>query len=293
MNKTVFAVALTAGMSLGSASVMALVLNPFTVNENSVPGVNDLTAVHTNAGGFGGVYTEVATFSGGNFATSIRFTGTSIYDVNNIPFSAYLNAAGASGYSMYGLFLASGTYVTDALTSITTFTFNPGGSLNLFIDPNKDTTVDGGTGPTSTPGNGSTPFTVAGLTADDYQIASGATIGGTGLLNPNLSTCGPSAINLTGSGNNCGSFGVNTSFTLTNPNGPLYFTAPSPFYNLSFNSGQLKDFTVASTQVISGSLDVNFATVTVPEPGTIALLGFGLLGMSMARRGRKQGLNQG
>lgn len=288
MNKTALAVALTAAMGFGSTSVMALVLNPFTVNEGSVPGA--LPLIHTNVGGFSGAYTEVATFDGlGNFSTSIRWTAGSMYDTANTVIGSQLNSPiGGFGYNMFALFVAGGTYITIA--GVTTFTFNPGGNLALFIDPDRNTTVTGGTGPSSTPVNGSTPWTVGGITGDDYQVASGAAIGGTGVLNPFLSTC-ESSVNPGGVGNNCGSFGVNTSFNLTNPNGPLYFTAPSPFYNLSFNSGQLKSFDVAGTQVISGSLDVNFAN-RVPEPGTIALLGFGLLGMSMARRGRKQGINQ-
>lgn len=283
MKKTVLAVALTAAMGFGSTSVMALVLNPFTVDEGSVPGTGAIGSLHTNAGGFTGNYTEVATFDGaGNFATSIRWTANGIYDVNNVSFSSFVNSAGAEGYKMYGLFMAVGTYLTD-LSGKTTFTFSPGGSLSLFIDPDNNSIVNGG-GIVLNPTNGSTPWTVHGTTSDDYEIASGVTVGGEGTLDPNLTTCG-------GFSNNCGSFGVNTTFNLTNPNGPLYFTAPSPFYSLSFNSGQLKDFSVAGTQVISGSLDVNFAN-RVPEPGTIALLGFGLLGMSMARRGRKQGINQ-
>ena len=283
MNKTVLAVALAAGMGLGGTSAMALVLNPFTVNEGSVPGAGP--NIITNAGGFSGAYTEIATFDGaGNFSTSIKWTAGSIYDTSNTVIGSQLNyPIGTTGYGMYGLFVAGGTYVTVA--GVTTFTFNPGGSLGLYIDPDRNTDL------TTAPANGSTAWTPGGVTTDDYQVASGAALGGTGSLNPFLSTCN-NPLNPGGVGNFCGSFGVNTSFDLTNPNGPLYFTSPSPFYNLSFNSGQLKSFDVAGTQEISGSLDVNFARATVPEPGTIALLGFGLLGMCMAKRGRKKDLNQ-
>lgn len=277
MNKTVLAVALTAAMGLGSTSVMALVLNPFTVNEGSVPGA--LPLVHTNVGGFSGAYTEIATFDGlGNFSTSIKWTAGSMYDTANTVIGSQLNSPiGNFGYNMYALFVAGGTYVTTL--GVTTFTFNPGGSLAIFIDPDRNSTLN------VAPVNGATPWAVAGVTGDDYQIASGATIGGTGSLNPFLSTCN-NPLNPLGVGNFCGSFGVNTSFDLTNPNGPLYFTSPSPFYNLSFNSGQLKSFDVAGTQEISGSLDVNFAN-RVPEPATLVLMGLGLLGMGATSRRRK------
>jgi hypothetical protein len=275
MSKTALAVALTAAMGFGSTNVMALVLNPFTVDEGSVPGA--ISNVITNAGGFSGAYTEVVTFDGaGNFSTSIKWTAGSIYDTSNNVLGSQLNAITSNGYGMYGLFVASGTYVTVA--GVTTFTFNPGGNLGIFIDAGQNTTF------ATTPANGATSWVAGGTTSDDYQIASGAAVGGTGSLNPFLSTC-ESAVNPGGVGNFCGSFGVNTSFDLTNPNGPLYFTAPSPFYNLSFNSGQLKAFEVAGTQTISGSLDVNFARV--PEPATLALMGLGLLGMGATTRRRK------
>jgi hypothetical protein len=79
-------------------------------------------------------------------------------------------------------------------------------------------------------------------------------LAGQGTLDPSLSTCGASGGGL--SGINCGSFGS------------------TPFYQLSFQSGQLNNFSPAGRQVINGSLDVAFGN-NVPEPASIALLGLG------------------
>jgi len=133
----------------------------------------------------------------------------------------------------------------------------------------------------SAPSSGTGSFTLNN-TGDDKLLAWGTPVFGSGTLDTTLSTCGAGG----GSGINCGSFGSETTFSLT-ADGQAFFINPAPFYNISFQSGQLNNFQPSGTQTINGSLDVVFDGAAVPEPASLGLLGLGLLGLGAARR-RKQ-----
>ena len=298
MNRTVLAVALTAAMGVGSTSAMAALFNPFNITETSVPGATP--NVITNAGKIIGSYQERAAFTSsgpigctgtdcGTFTNSLYFSAGQFNGTDGAPLSGSQagqlggGAFGTNQYQLYALFMGMGTYVTTA--GKTVFTFSPGGDLKVYIDPDSNTTAVASTS--------TTPFIRSNF-ADDYLIATGVPMSGVGTLDPTLSTCSSSG---PGSNINCGSFGTQTSFVLTTgdafpllpglQSGSGYFTAPNPFYSLSFQSGQFDNFTPSGIQDIVGSADITFGNA-VPEPESIALLGIGLLGLSIARRRRKQ-----
>lgn len=250
-------------------STNAMAFEMFQIQEDSVAGaVTNLITADRITGG----YEEVVTFGAGVFDVSILWTAGQYFDGGTSQ-TAQVGGLGANNYDMYGLFQASGTFST--VGTVTTFVFNPGGSLDLIIDPDQDSGY-----PAGAPLTGDLAWTATGNTADDYLIATGEVITGNGRLDPSQCDAGG------GTGVNCGSFGTDTSFDLTAA-GENFFVAPNPFYDLSFQSGQFVNFPVAGTQTIVGSLDAVFGRV--PEPATLALFGLGLAGMAgVARRKTKQ-----
>lgn len=249
------AVAAASLLAVGSASAQAS-FPDFTVGP-FYTGMPTFTADKIT-----GNYVEVITFGAGTFDITLRWNAGQFVANDGVDVLAAGDTNLGNTYGLYALFRGTGTFVAGPTT---TFMLDPLGSLNVFLDPGRDTTF-------MTPANGGSAWGVTQNGAD-ILLASGAAASGSGMLDTN---CPTTTIN-------CGSFGQTNEFNLTAA-GSNFFTGPVPFYNLVLESGQFNNFTVAGTQVINGSLDVVFNRT--PEPTSIALVGLALAGLGFASRRR-------
>lgn len=258
-SKTIIAASIAAAAVFsGTAAAATAPFNSFTVDP-----VNG-TYANFVADKITGNYTETATFNpDGTFNVSLVWTaGQFVTNGGNTPLQGFQTGLGNS-YGLFATYSANGNYAVNG--TITTFTFAPGtGNLSLFLD------------------------NTLGVAGGETLLGTGNPLAGEGTLNPNLSTCSNPG-NPNGNGINCGSFGASSSFQLTSA-GSDFFILPNPFYTMSFQSGQLNNFTASGTQTINGSLDVVFEgqPAEVPEPASVGLLGLGMLGLYAARRRNKK-----
>jgi hypothetical protein len=217
-----------------------------------------------------GNFVEIGNFNADGTFTANLYWKAGAFVANDGTNQLNATATGlGSNYGLYALYSANGTFTRSGTR--TDFTFTPGtGALSFWLDPSNNTNFVAGSG---------NDF-VGSNTGDDIRLANGNPLSGNGFLDPANPQC-------TG-GIFCGAFGSTTTFQLTDPAGTGFFVAPSPFYQLSFESGQLNNFNPSGRQVLNGSLDVVFNVGNpVPEPASIALLGLGLVGLGLSRRRRK------
>jgi len=240
--------------------------NTFTVEEGVIPGSS---ANQVIADEIIGSYREVVEFTSAtdfDVSIAIQFNAYELNDVQvgGAKLSGPDSAFEPESYTMYSLFLGSGTYSTSGGTTNFNFT---SGSYDLWADPLTDTDM---TSPGTGAGAGSTPYSLTNA-GEDLKLASGAVLDGGGFL-------------VCAAGDNCGAFGTDLSVGLT-PFGKTFFIDPVPFYNVSFTSGDFEGFAVApgTAQEVAGKIGIIF---NVPAPGGLARVGLGLLGL--ARIGRRK-----
>lgn len=262
--KNIFEVFKKTALAVGVAAVTssAYAVPTFQVQEGSVNGTGtanlvtaDQITLRYEAG--------IVQTAGGTFTETGYFSGTGM-TLNNAAQGTFMNGPGADGYNFYGTFTVSGTVSVIGTTLLATFTT---GDVFIFADPDRNTTYSL---------VGGLPV-IADAGGEDLLLASSTVVIPTSEANVPL---------VGGQAANGGSFIINYDLLDLTTDGEAYFVDPVPFYLRILVTGENETFNPALgvgdyTGVVQGDASAQFA---VPEPGSLALVGLGLLGAGALRR---------
>ena len=227
----------------------------------------------------GGQYDEVfSTTSPTTFNTLAIFNALG-YTLNTAAVASQINAA-FNGYGLYALFQADGDFTITGGNQVT-FTGDTG-VIELWVDKDQDTDTTGVISSIGTAiGNdlNTVKGALRGSTSDDMLLGSASVLSfGEG--------------NGTTDGEANGNFELIFSEWVLTALGGDFFIAPNPFYTILDLNGNFQEFNPTSQTdiLLLGNSANGFFVSAVPTPGTLALIGLGLLGLGSARRSKAKSI---
>lgn len=295
LRKTLLASAAGLALTLGaSASAFAAPVPQFTLAPSALGGDSttqaNFTADHIDVTSSELLHTDMM---GGH--TGSGWAQINGFDLNSIPLSPLKT----------GLLMNYDLYLTYTLADVAgTGTTNAAGSTNnltklnfqFWADPNMDTAFTAA----NVTDTAATEATVDGGTGDDILLAYGGLINGVAgfdalggaFLNSieSFAVCqGAGSATLQGVAVTDGSAAQCTSGV-----GNSFFALPQPFYGLGFDEFNNTTQGLSTSAALPGLVAINQATGSIdfnriPEPGSLALLGLGMLGagLNLRRRAKK------
>ena len=256
-----------------AASASAFAYPTWNVNDVAVGGVFDAQATNTVDvlnGRYSGSITQtfvsqsvngsVTTVNSAFTESGVASFGSYFLESNPVATGLGYPIGALGGYGIYGTFTVSGSTVFETSGGVTSVngSFSTG-NVELWLDRNKNSLASSGG-----------ILSLTGSLGDDLKIGSASLISGSSIV-----------ISDTQSG---GSYSVTFGDLVLDSFGEQYWNLPNPFYSFVTLSGENEDFNPNLTPGNYVGTVIGDASINVPEPATIALLGLGILGCGAIRR---------